>query len=50
MQAVIPKLHHHGGQVWRTGPDRGEDNTDVFCGLLGLSEDEVNDLAEQGVI
>jgi benzylsuccinate CoA-transferase BbsF subunit len=35
---------------WRSGPLLGEDNAHVFKGLLGLSEDEYEDLAAEGVI
>jgi benzylsuccinate CoA-transferase BbsF subunit len=35
---------------WRSGPLLGEDNAHVFKGLLGLSEDEYEDLAAEGAI
>ena len=34
----------------RHAPLLGEHNREVFCGLLGMSEDEVDDLANGGVI
>ncbi|HZD66968.1 MAG TPA: CoA transferase, partial [Acidimicrobiales bacterium] len=50
MQAVVPKLHHHPGVVWRTGPALGEDNDLVYRTFLGLAEAEVAALAAKGVI
>jgi crotonobetainyl-CoA:carnitine CoA-transferase CaiB-like acyl-CoA transferase len=41
MQAALPKLLHHGGAVWRTGPALGEDNDLVFREYLGMSDDEI---------
>jgi len=35
---------------WRSAPLLGEDNHHVFTTVLGLSDDEVADLTEQGVI
>lgn len=35
---------------WRSGPLLGEDNAHVFKGLLGLSDDEYDDLAAEGAI
>jgi crotonobetainyl-CoA:carnitine CoA-transferase CaiB-like acyl-CoA transferase len=37
-------------QNWRSAPLLGEDNAYVFKKLLGLSEDEYQDLADEGVI
>ena len=36
--------------TWRSAPLLGEDNAHVFKGLLGLSADEYDDLAAEGVI
>jgi crotonobetainyl-CoA:carnitine CoA-transferase CaiB-like acyl-CoA transferase len=36
--------------IERSGPTLGQHNRDVFCGLLGLSEAEVAELTESGVI
>jgi len=36
--------------TWRSAPLLGEDNAHVFKGLLGLSEDEYDDLAAEGTI
>ncbi|HET6970692.1 MAG TPA: CoA transferase, partial [Phenylobacterium sp.] len=35
---------------WRSGPLLGEDNAHVFKGLVGVSEDDYEDLAAEGVI
>lgn len=37
-------------QNWRSAPLLGEDNRYVFGEVLGLSEDEISDLEEEGVI
>ncbi|MDT0202684.1 CoA transferase [Nocardioides sp. AE5] len=37
-------------QNWRSAPLLGEDNDHVYRHILGLSEDEVADLADEGVI
>jgi crotonobetainyl-CoA:carnitine CoA-transferase CaiB-like acyl-CoA transferase len=50
MQAVLPRLLHHGGTIWRTGPNLGEDNNDVFSSVVGLTASEIQDLARQKVI
>jgi formyl-CoA transferase len=50
MQGVVPKLHRHGGRVWRTGPALGQDRELVLREWLGLSEAEVKGLAAEGVI
>ena len=34
----------------RSGPTLGQHNREVFCGILGMSEAEVAELTEQGVI
>ena len=36
--------------IERSGPTLGQHNREVFCGLLGMSEAEVAQLTEQGVI
>jgi formyl-CoA transferase len=50
MQGVIPRLHNHPGRVWRTGPALGQDNDIVYREYLGLSEDEISKLRDDGVI
>ncbi len=50
MQNVFPKLSATPGRVRWAGPDLGEHNREVFCGLLGLGEAELAELARKGVI
>ena len=47
---VFPKFSDTPGQVWRGSVPLGHDNDLVFQRLLGLSEDEIAQLKEQGVI
>jgi crotonobetainyl-CoA:carnitine CoA-transferase CaiB-like acyl-CoA transferase len=44
MQAVVPRLENHRGQVWRTGPSLGADNELVYRDWLGLPEAELSEL------
>jgi crotonobetainyl-CoA:carnitine CoA-transferase CaiB-like acyl-CoA transferase len=39
-----------GGPAGRHGPNYGEDNEDVYGGLLGLSQNEIAELSKAGVI
>ena len=39
-----------GGRPDRAAPQYGEDNTAILTGLLGMSEEEVAELTEQGVL
>jgi formyl-CoA transferase len=50
MQGVVPMLHQRPGAVWRVGPKLGEDNDLVYREWLGLPEDRIAQLREQGVI
>lgn len=50
MQGVFPKLSRTPGRVTWAGPELGEHNLDVYCGLLGLSAPEVDDLKQRSVI
>lgn len=50
MQAVVPKLHHHGGQVWRTGPALGADDELVLRDWVGLPDDQLDRLRHEGVV
>jgi formyl-CoA transferase len=47
---VVPRLEQMPGRVSWLGPELGEHTAEVLTGLLGMSEDEVNELHEQGVI
>jgi formyl-CoA transferase len=50
MQNVIPRLSDTPGSIRHPGPEIGEHNEDVYCGELGLSGAELEDLREAGVI
>ncbi len=47
---LVPRLSDTPGQVKWLGPKLGEHNDEVFKGLLGMSEDELGRLANEGVI
>jgi crotonobetainyl-CoA:carnitine CoA-transferase CaiB-like acyl-CoA transferase len=48
--AVLPKLSATpGGTDW-IGPKLGEHNEEIYCGFLGMSQAEYEDLVEQGII
>jgi formyl-CoA transferase len=50
MQNVAPKLSRTPGRVRTAGPDLGEHNHEVYSGLLGLSDAEIQQLRDSGVI
>jgi formyl-CoA transferase len=50
MQNVIPSLDVTPGTVRFAGADLGEHDREIFCGELGLSEPELMELADAGVI
>ncbi len=50
MQNVVPKMSGTPGKVNWAGPDMGAYNKEVFCGKLGLSEQELEKLQAEGVI
>lgn len=50
MQGVVPEFVGDPGQVWRTGPQLGEDNALVYGEWLGLDPAELGRLSENGVI
>ncbi len=49
-QAPYPRLARHPTPVPSGAPRLGEHNRDVWCGLVGLSEAELDDLAARGVV
>jgi benzylsuccinate CoA-transferase BbsF subunit len=53
-EEVIPGVHWHLGRslggVYRPAPCLGGDNSYIFCGLLGLSQEEIKALEERRVI
>ena len=50
MQNVIPTLAETPGRIDHPGPELGEHNRQVYVDELGLSEDELVELREQGTI
>ena len=50
MQNVAPRLSATPGRVAWPGPALGRHNQEVYQGLLGLPDEEVERLADQGVI
>jgi crotonobetainyl-CoA:carnitine CoA-transferase CaiB-like acyl-CoA transferase len=50
MPGVIPRMVNHPGNVWRTGPELGEDNELVYSSWLGLSGSELASLHASGTI
>ncbi len=49
-QAPFPRLRRHPTPVPRGAPRLGEHNREVWCDVVGLSEDELSDLMSRGVI
>lgn len=48
--AILPKLDRTPGQTRWPGPELGSHNQQILGSLLGLSENELSSLAEEGVI
>ena len=49
-QAPFPRLSKHPTPVPTGAPRLGEHNREVWCDLVGLSEDELTELSERGVL
>jgi succinyl-CoA:(S)-malate CoA-transferase subunit A/succinyl-CoA:(S)-malate CoA-transferase subunit B len=47
---VLPKLSATPGRIEGLGPRLGEANRDIYGGLLGLSDEEIGKLKDEGVI
>jgi formyl-CoA transferase len=48
---IVPKLSHTPGEVrWSAPWEEGSHNDEVYSGLLGLSDDELSALREEGVL
>lgn len=47
---IAPKFSETPGQVWRGAPWLGQDNQQVFAGMLGYSEETIDRLRQEGVI
>lgn len=50
LPAMVPKLSATPGRTDWAGPELGEHNIEVFSAMLDLSEDEIRELHERGVI
>ncbi len=50
MQSVTPRLSETPGKVRSSSPTLGEHNEEVWGELLGLTENELEDLRQEGVI
>jgi formyl-CoA transferase len=50
MQNVIPRLSDTPGRIRHPGPEIGEHNEQIYCGELGLSREEFDELKEGQVI
>jgi crotonobetainyl-CoA:carnitine CoA-transferase CaiB-like acyl-CoA transferase len=47
---VVPKLTATPGQIVSLGPPLGNANNEIYCGLLGLSSEDIERLRGKGVI
>ena len=48
---IVPKFSETPGEVrWSATWEEGSHNRDVYGGLLGVSDEELADLKEQGVL
>jgi crotonobetainyl-CoA:carnitine CoA-transferase CaiB-like acyl-CoA transferase len=50
MQNVIPRMSETPGRIDHPGPELGEHNEEIYVGELGLSESELAELKEAGVV
>jgi formyl-CoA transferase len=50
MPGVLPRFSRTPGGVRFVGPELGEHNVEVYAGLLGMSEAELEDLHTEGII
>jgi len=50
MQGVFPRFSLTPGQVYRSAPELGEHNEEIYQGLLGLSEEELEALKRERII
>jgi crotonobetainyl-CoA:carnitine CoA-transferase CaiB-like acyl-CoA transferase len=48
--AVIPKLSHTPGRIAHSGPALGAHNAEIYGGLLGMTEAELEWLGERGIV
>ncbi|MBI1986982.1 MAG: CoA transferase [Nitrospinae bacterium] len=50
MQGIVPRFSLTPGRIERGAPALGQDNGEIYGGLLGLSEGEIRRLKETGII
>lgn len=50
MPGVVPKFSETPGKVTNVGPDLGEHNEEILTDMIGLKEDKIQALKQQGVI
>ena len=50
MPNVVPKLRGTPGQVRAIGPDLGQHNELIYSGILGHSNEQLQQWREQGII
>jgi crotonobetainyl-CoA:carnitine CoA-transferase CaiB-like acyl-CoA transferase len=50
MQNVIPKLANYTGTIWRSAPALGEDNAFVYGDLLGMPDERLTQLSDEGTV
>jgi formyl-CoA transferase/succinyl-CoA--D-citramalate CoA-transferase len=51
MPGVVPKLSRTPGQITSAGPvTPGAHNEVIYCGRLGLTRDDLADLAKRGIV
>ena len=50
MQNTFPKFSRTPGNVRWTGPDHGEHNEEIYKDLLGLTDKEIGNYKEKGII
>lgn len=50
MQGVYPRFSETPGEIRSGAPTLGQHNRDVYAGLLGLSDDEIDALESSGIV
>jgi crotonobetainyl-CoA:carnitine CoA-transferase CaiB-like acyl-CoA transferase len=48
--SVLPRLSETPGKISALGPELGQHNVEIYCDLLGLSEDRLRALRESAVV